>query len=73
MRYKYSNKIVKEEAEYILAKKCTYVECSAHFGIPRSTIGYHMLKRLKKVDAKAYSEIRKLARENSRGKNLCRN
>jgi hypothetical protein len=70
---KYTQGQIVEEAMYIVQRRATYKECSEAFGVPHSTIGYHMLKMLNKIDNDLYNDVHKIAVKNSRGKNLCRN
>lgn len=57
--YKYSEEVVKAEAVLVLANK-PYSYVSRVFGIPLSTVGWHMLHALKDIDLYLYSQTRQI-------------
>ena len=57
--YKYSEEVVKAEAVLVLSNK-PYSYVSRVFGIPLSTVGWHMLYALKDIDPYLYSQTRQI-------------
>lgn len=54
---KYTDEIIRAEAVLLLCNK-TYQYISDVFGIPLSTVGYHMLHDLKNIDPYLWQQTR---------------
>lgn len=55
---KYTNEKIIEIAEDLIQNKTTYTELASKHLIPRSTVGWLMLKKLPRVDDLLYIRVR---------------
>jgi DNA-binding NarL/FixJ family response regulator len=62
---KFSNKMVKLEAELYL-RGLSYIEIAQRLDIPKSTVAFHMARRLVEVDSQLYCKVRCRARNRNR-------
>ena len=64
LAWDYISDRVKEEAEYILKTGATVRACALHFGISKSTVHKDVTERLKEIDSRLYSGVRKVLDKN---------
>lgn len=61
---KYTAKQIINEANYYISFKVSFKEAAQDLKMPLSTFGYHMLHRLKTIDADLYEKVYTIVKEN---------
>ncbi len=59
-----------EEAEFLLAKKCSIRECAKYFSLSKSSVHLDVSKRLKDIDFLLYQKVKILLKENFENKHI---